>query len=150
MEFYKVKLQMIKEKEVICDNKINSPMDIVKFINSIENYNQNTNETMSVIALSTKNEIVAYADIGIGGINFCTMNIPTILQLVLLSNASKFILVHNHPSGDSTPSKDDINATKQLQMAADIMKLQLLDHIVIGDNNYTSIMSELNKRMEVK
>lgn len=144
MEFYKVKLQMIKEKAVIYDNNINSPMDIVKFINSIENYNQNTNETMSVIALSTKNEILAYSDVSMGAINFCVMNIPTILQTVLLANAPKFILVHNHPSGDSTPSEEDINATKQLQMAADIMKLQLLDHIVIGDNNYTSIMSELS------
>lgn len=144
MEFYKVKLQMIKEKVVIYDNNIKSPMDIVKFINSIENYDQSTNETMSVIALSTKNEILAYADTGIGVVNFCTMNIPTILQTVLLANAPKFILVHNHPSGDSTPSADDIKSTKQLQMAADIMKLQLLDHIVIGDNNYTSIMEELN------
>ena len=144
MEFYKVKLQMIKEKAVIYDNNITSPMDVVKFINSIENYNQNTNETMGVIALSSKNEILAYSDVSLGAINFCMVNIPTILQTVLLANAPKFILVHNHPSGDSTPSKDDINATKQLRMAADIMKLQLLDHIVIGDNNYTSIMSELN------
>lgn len=146
MEFYKVKLQMIKEKAVICNDSMKSSMDVVAFINSIENYHQNTNETMSVIALSTKNEILAYADISIGAIDYCIMNIPTILQIVLLANAPKFILVHNHPSGNSTPSASDIESTKQLQMVADIMKLQLLDHIVIGDDSYTSIMEELNKK----
>ena len=57
-------------------------------------------------------------------------------------NAPKIILVHNHPSGDSTPSDNDIEVTTKLKKAAELLKIELLDHIVIGNLRYTSIMQE--------
>ena len=56
--------------------------------------------------------------------------------------APKIILVHNHPSGDSTPSKSDFNLTEKLLKAAELMGIELLDHVVIGNMNYVSIFSE--------
>ena len=59
--------------------------------------------------------------------------------------APKMILVHNHPSGDSTPSKADIEFTQRLYKASQIFEIELLDHLVIGNMQYTSIFSELIK-----
>lgn len=145
MKAYKVKLQMVKEKAIEYDPMIAKPMDIVKFINSIENYDLSINERVVVIALNTKNHIVAYSEISAGGTNTCSVNIPDIFRFLFTTNASKFILVHNHPSGDSTPSGIDIEMTKQIQEASDLMRVEFLDHIVIGDNNYTSIFEYMKK-----
>lgn len=59
--------------------------------------------------------------------------------------APKIILVHNHPSGDSTPSKQDIEFTKIVYEAGQTLGIELLDHLVIGNKNYTSIFSEIVK-----
>lgn len=143
MEFYKIKLQMIRDKTLLYDKPITQPNDIVKFINTLENYDLSTIENTVVIALSTKNEIVAYAEIGKGTLNGCGLDIPSIFRVVLMANSSKFILVHNHPSGDSTPSKTDIKATKNILDASKLMQIQFLDHIIIGDNTFTSIFNEI-------
>ena len=58
-------------------------------------------------------------------------------------NAPKIILVHNHPSGDPTPTKIDIETTKVLEEASKILKVELLDHIIIGNLRYTSIMEQV-------
>lgn len=143
MEFYKIKLQMIRDKTLLYDKPITQPNDIVKFINTLENYDLSTIENAVVIALSTKNEIVAYAEIGKGTLNGCDLDIPSIFRVVLMANSSKFILVHNHPSGDSTPSKTDIKTTKNILDASKLMQIQFLDHIIIGDNTFTSIFNEI-------
>lgn len=143
MEFYKIKLQMVKDKTINLDGKIISkPIDIVNFINSLENYSLACNEYVVVIALNTKSEIVAYSEISSGGINLCNIDIPSIFRVLFATNANRFILVHNHPSGNSKPSQIDIDTTKQIKSVAKIMKVQFLDHIIIGDNEYTSIFSE--------
>lgn len=143
MKFYKIKLQMIRDKTLLYDKPITQPNDIVKFINTLENYDLSTIENAVVIALSTKNEIVAYAEIGKGTSNGCSLDIPSIFRVVLMANSSKFILVHNHPSGDSTPSKTDIKTTKNILDASKLMQIQFLDHIIIGDNTFTSIFNEI-------
>ena len=57
----------------------------------------------------------------------------------VLQNAASIIICHNHPSGDITPSQEDINITKRLYEAGRILGIELLDHIIIGDNKYTSL-----------
>lgn len=148
MKFYKVKLQMTKDKTVEYDPIIANPMDIVQFINKIEQYDLSINERVIVIALNTKNHVVAYTEISSGGMNTCNVNIPDIYRFLFTTNANKFILVHNHPSGDSTPSKIDIAMTKQIQQSADLMQVEFLDHIIIGDNNYTSIFEYIEKEVK--
>jgi DNA repair protein RadC len=78
-----------------------------------------------------------------GGVNFANTSIKDILEEPIKMKAPKIILVHNHPSGDATPSKQDINFTNQLYDATNLLGIQLLDHLVIGDKNYTSIFSKI-------
>lgn len=68
----------------------------------------------------------------------------------LKMKAPKIILVHNHPSGDSTPSRQDIEFTKIIYEAGQTLGIELLDHLVIGNKRYTSIFSEINKKQKTK
>ena len=78
-----------------------------------------------------------------GGTNFANVNIKTIIGEALKIEAPKMILVHNHPTGDSTPSEKDIKFTDKLYNASKMFDIELLDHLVIGNMNYKSIFSEL-------
>lgn len=76
------------------------------------------------------------------------LNIRSILSETIKMNAPKIILVHNHPSGDSTPSKQDYELTSKIEQASKMLGVELLDHIVIGNMEYTSIKSlERNQKM---
>lgn len=139
MKINKIKLQMVREKEVeYKQERIHNENDIVKFINEIEEINLLVEESVYLLCLNTKNEIVSYSEIAKGGISFCNFDMKTLFKNILLSNASKFILVHNHPSGDCTPSKSDINITKKIKDASKLMDIDFLDHIVIAENSYSS------------
>lgn len=78
-----------------------------------------------------------------GGANWCNFSQSELFKTVLFGNSSKFILVHNHPSGNAKPSESDYEMTRKVLEVARLLDLQFLDHIVIGDNQYTSIMSEM-------
>ena len=140
MEFSRIKLQMVKEQNFQYNNKeINTPIDVVKFINEIEELNKATEENVLQICLNTKNEIIGYMLVAKGGIASCEVDLKTIFKNVLLCNGNKFILVHNHPSENLTPSRFDIELTKRIDSASNIMQIQFLDHIIISGNDYVSI-----------
>jgi DNA repair protein RadC len=147
MNFNKVHIQITKDNTISYNAKITQPKDIVNFIDSIENYSYYATEVVIVIALNTKNEIIAYCEINKGGINTCNIDIPSIFRVLFGTNANKFILAHNHPSGDSTPSKQDIEVTKKIQKASQLLNIEFLDHIIMTDTDYVSIMS-INKEVK--
>ncbi len=78
-----------------------------------------------------------------GGTNFANLLIKDVLEEPIKMKAPKIILVHNHPSGDATPSEQDVNFTNQLYDATTLLGIQLLDHLVIGNKTYTSIFSKI-------
>ena len=141
MNFYKEKLQIIRTETYVNNEKIKKTEDVVKLINSIEHYDLSVNENVICIALNTKNNILAYSEISIGGTNLCNISIPSIFRFLLTTNANKFILVHNHPSGDSSPSQIDIDTTQRIKNASEIIGIEFLDHIIIGDNQYSSVFN---------
>ena len=78
-----------------------------------------------------------------GGSNFANIKIKDILEEPLKIKASRIILVHNHPTGDATPSAEDIMFTNDLYAATELIGIILMDHIVIGNKTYTSIFSKI-------
>ncbi len=120
---------------------IKEPKDLVDVL--IEQMRNEKKEIAKVVVLDNKNKIVKIKNVAIGGSNVVNIAIKDILAEPLKINAPKMILVHNHPSGDSAPSNADIEFTERLIEAAILVDIQLLDHIVIGDGNYTSIFSKL-------
>ena len=81
-------------------------------------------------------------NISFGGTNFASIAPKEILAEAVKMQAPKIILVHNHPSGDPKPSKEDFRITDRIYECADIMGIELLDHVVIGDGTYESILFE--------
>lgn len=78
-----------------------------------------------------------------GGTNFASISMKDVLEIPIKMGAPKIILVHNHPTGDATPSQQDILFTNRLYEAANLLQIQLLDHLVIGNKSYTSIFSKM-------
>ena len=119
--------------------QITEPKDIAKILMNDLRFEKK--EIALVIILDNKNQIIKIKKIAIGGTNFVNLSIKDILSDAIKTNATKIILVHNHPSGISMPSKKDLELTKKVEEAAKIIGIELLDHIVIGNMEYTSIKS---------
>ena len=98
-------------------------------------------EIVKVVIINNKNIVLRILDVAIGSGNCSNLNIRYILSETVKMNAPKIILVHNHPSGDPTPTKQDVFVTEKLKEAAELLKIELLDHIVIGNMRYKSIMN---------
>ena len=121
--------------------KINRPEDIARLL--MEEMRLEKQEHVKLIILNNKNEIIKIKKIAQGGINSVNMSMREILVEPIRIQAPKMILIHNHTSGDSTPSKVDIKITQRLFEVAQLFDIELLDHIVIGNGNFTSIMSRI-------
>lgn len=119
--------------------KIKEPNDVVKILMNQMQYEKV--EVVKVLLLDTKCNIIKIRDVAIGGKNFVNIGMKEVLSESVKVGAPKIILAHNHPSGNSTPSKQDYEVTFKLDQAAKLLGIELLDHIVIGKNEYTSIKS---------
>ena len=97
-------------------------------------------ELVKVIIMNNKNIVLKILDVAVGSGNFASLNIRYILSETIKMDAPKIILVHNHPSGDPTPTQADYITTSKLKKAAEILKIELIDHIIIGNMRYQSIM----------
>ncbi len=120
--------------------KIKNPEDVAKLL--MEEMRYEKREIAKVIILNTKNVVLKVLDISFGGINFAMIEPKEVLSEVIKMQAPKIILIHNHPSGDPTPSKQDFNFTDRIYEACEILGVELLDHIIIGDGYFESIFSE--------
>lgn len=100
------------------------------------------NETFAAIFLDSQHRIIAYEELFSGTINTATIHPRPIVERVLQLNAAALILAHNHPSGVSDASQQDIAATERIRDALELVDARLLDHIVIGDNEVYSIIAE--------
>lgn len=117
--------------------KIRNSKDVASLLMPEMRYEKR--EIAKVLLLNCKNLVLKIVDISLGGANFACLEPKDILTEALKLQAPKIILVHNHPSGDTTPSKSDFNITDRIYEAAELMGIQMLDHIIIGDGTYESI-----------
>jgi len=102
-------------------------------------------EIAKLLILNSKNVVLKIIDIAIGGGNFAAIEPKIILKEPIKMGAQKIILVHNHPSGNTTPSTEDYRITDRIYECADIMGITLLDHVIIGDNAFESIFKSKQK-----
>lgn len=99
-------------------------------------------EHFRVIMLDTSCQLIRIEEISIGGIDATIVDLRTMFRKLLLGGAARFIAVHNHPSGNSTPSRPDKELTSRIQEAAKTLCLRFDDHIIIGKNSYFSFNEE--------
>lgn len=100
------------------------------------------NETFAALFLDNQHRIIAYEELFSGTINSATVHPRPIIERVLQLNAAALILAHNHPSGVSDASHQDLAVTERLRDALELVDARLLDHLIIGDNEVYSIIAE--------
>ncbi|HHT0592460.1 TPA: RadC family protein [Legionella anisa] len=104
------------------------------------------NETFAALFLDNQHRVIAYEELFSGTINTATIHTRPIIERVLQLNAAALILAHNHPSGLSDASHQDLVVTERIREALELVDTRLLDHIVIGDNEVYSIIAEHKTR----
>jgi len=134
-------LRVVKETSGRYDvsKKIQCPNDIFNIAQNVIRANEYAEENLWLITLDTKNFITGIFTVSTGSLNSSIVHPREVFKRAILQNAASIIICHNHPSGDPTPSQDDINTTKRIYDAGKILGIELLDHIIIGDNRYISL-----------
>jgi len=117
--------------------KITSPKDVYKLLS--KDLEDKQVEQLKVVILNNKNIVKSVVTVSIGGQNSASASVKEILYEPIKQMAASIIIAHNHPSGESSPSKQDIAFTKKIIEGIRIFDIELLDHIIIGKNEYTSI-----------
>lgn len=118
-------------------NKISSPQEAAELVR--DDMRLLKQEVLKLIMLNTKNCVLFTKDIFIGGLNSSIVHPREIFSEAVRFNSASIIVCHNHPSGDPTPSDEDINITLRLKECGKLMGIELIDHIIIGGNSYVSL-----------
>ncbi len=117
--------------------RIQSPEDIVALISSeMAALDQ---EELRVVLLNTKNEVLRIVTVYRGSVNAAQIRVSEVFKEAVRQNAPSLVVAHNHPSGDPTPSADDVAVTRELVKAGQILDIEVLDHLVIGDGRHVSL-----------
>lgn len=96
-------------------------------------------EHFVVLFLSTKNHVIGRETISIGTLNASLVHPREVFRAAIRRNSASILCAHNHPSGDPTPSQEDVQLTRRLRDAGELVGIELLDHIVIGDQRFISL-----------
>jgi UPF0758 protein fjoh_0413 len=99
-------------------------------------------EEFWVLYLNSTNRVIHKARLFSGGITHTTVDVRLLFKTALEQGAIALILVHNHPSGSTTPSKEDIELTQRVKTAGDMLDIKLLDHVIITEKEYLSLLDE--------
>ena len=137
----KYRLELVKEEshKYEVETIISCPKDIYEVLTKVCRIQCNAEEVFVLITLNTKNIVTGYFEVHRGTINTSLVHPREVFKRALLNNARYIMVAHNHPSGDPTPSQEDILLTQRVRKAGDLIGIELLDHIIIGDNRYISL-----------
>ena len=131
-----IEIEKIYESEKKKYNSITSPEELFKIISSkINNYSK---EHFYVISLDIRNNYIGIDEISVGTLTASLVHPRETFESAIKRHAAQIIIAHNHPSGETDPSEDDLKITKRLVEAGKIMGIEVLDHIIITNKGYLS------------
>lgn len=96
-------------------------------------------EHLRLILLDTRNRVLSMPTLYVGSLNSSVVRVGELFRAAIRENAAALIVAHNHPSGDPSPSPEDVNVTRQLVRAGKLLDIDVLDHIVIGQQRFVSL-----------
>ena len=130
----------------VCLVRENTSEEIIKINNESDAYElvkdelvNSDREMLLSIMLTVKNDLIGVETVSIGSVTASTTTPRDIFKSAILANAVAIIVCHNHPSGELIPSKNDIEITKQLIAAGDILGIKVLDHLIVSNQGYRSL-----------
>lgn len=119
---------------------IKSPEDAAGLV--MEEMRHLDREHFRALLLNTKNQVIGTDRVSVGTLNSSAVHPRELFRNAIKRSAASVILVHNHPSGDPTPSREDLDITARISEAGRIIGIEVLDHIIIGDNRFTSLKAK--------
>lgn len=122
-----------------CDYQISNSDKVYKFATEICKLNKSPNEMFISIALNFKGAVIGYSVISIGDLCSTSTHPREVFKFLISCNAGAVIFIHNHPSEDCTASTVDIETTKRLVAAGEILGIPVIDHVIVGGNHYISM-----------
>ena len=134
---HEVKVQLVRETKPVREYQISKPHDAYELVR--EELETLDREVFLVLSLNTKNNVLGLNMVSMGTVSSSLVHPREVFKSAILLNATGIILMHNHPSGDSMPSRDDRAITEKLFEAGKVLGIQVLDHIVVG-NKFFSFM----------
>ncbi|WP_321428745.1 DNA repair protein RadC [uncultured Methanolobus sp.] len=135
--------ELARKLEGYTDNpkrKIRSPADVYSLL--YPQMREQKRERLVALLLDTKNHVIREEIISIGSLNANIVHPREVFKAALMESCASVILSHNHPSGDPTPSREDIAVTEKLVEGGKLLGIDVLDHVVIGDGRYVSLKDE--------
>ena len=117
--------------------KIEGPEDAARYMMPMLRYEQK--EHFLVMLLDVRNRVIATSTISVGGLTSSIAHPREVFREAIRHSAAALILVHNHPSGDPSPSREDIQLTRQMMKAGEVMGIPVLDHIILANDDFLSI-----------
>jgi len=138
-KWYKIpdyKIMLVRDSNITADKKrISHPNDVV---NVFQTYLEGLDrEHFCIAMLDRKNNILGINTVSIGSISASIVHPREVFKPAIIIGASSIILCHNHPSGDTMPSNEDITITRKLVEGGKLLNIEILDHVIIGDNYYS-------------
>ena len=131
-------VRLIRDGSITADrNVIRRPEDAYAILKGY--FSDLPNEHFLAILLSTKNHVIAVTPVSTGSLNASIVHPRELFQRAILSNCASVILAHNHPSGEPTPSPEDLELTKKLAEAGKLLDIEVLDHLIVGDGKWVSL-----------
>jgi|GEM_PF-2223475 len=118
---------------------LNSPKDVYYFL---KDFGKGDRERFVSIFLDVKNGVTGLEEVSVGTLSCSLIHPREVFKAAILANPVGIILAHNHPSGDTTPSKEDIAITERLVKASKLLDIEILDHVIIGYEDYRSLKQE--------
>ncbi|OFY36269.1 MAG: hypothetical protein A2W91_05585 [Bacteroidetes bacterium GWF2_38_335] len=138
------KVRIVYSKKLSRDQirKISSSRDAYQVFKDIWSGQMDTREEMMFLLLDRSNNVLGYHILSMGGITGTVADLRLLFSVALKSLATSVILAHNHPSGNLSPSEQDITLTRKIKEAGQIMDIQLLDHLIMTRDAYYSFADE--------
>lgn len=118
---------------------LNSPLSIFEYLK--ERIGKEKKEYFTIICLDTRNNLIV-DDVSIGTLNASLIHPREVFKKAILNNSSHVIFAHNHPSGDPSPSEDDIATTRRLVESGKILGIAVIDHMIVTQNNFVSLKEQ--------
>jgi DNA repair protein RadC len=117
-------------------HQVRSPGDVASLL--LDQMSALPQEHLVAVLLNTKNQVIKAPEIYKGSLNSSAVRVAEIFREAIRENSASLILVHNHPSGDPTPSPEDVQVTRQFAEAGDLLDIAVLDHLVIGQRGHSN------------
>ncbi len=141
MSFVSVyRCQLVKEQEYPFTAKVSDPEVAGNFLRNY--FDGLDRETVAVLLLNTKNNVIGLSTISVGTLNASLVHAREVFKVAILGSASSIILAHNHPSGDPTPSHEDNVITEKMERAGEVLGIACRDHLVMGDTGFYSFTTK--------